>query len=149
MHIIERTKVDHPAAKVWPLIVSPEFFQLWNDKVVSMDAKDRFFLGQTFTTLYLMNGKNLSCATKVTALEEARLLVLEHSNCTGQGLSPNLEVIERITLTESGAGSVVVKDVEIRNSGIPWFLVPVIWFITTFGKRVGPDKLKQLADANA
>lgn len=41
MHLIERTEVDHPAAKAWPMIVSPEFFQLWNDKVISMEAKER------------------------------------------------------------------------------------------------------------
>lgn len=149
LHLIERTEVEHPAAKAWPMIVSPEFFQLWNDKVVSMDAKDRFLLGQVFQTRYRLSGRESQCRSEVTALEDGRLLEVQHTNFAGGKISPYLVVRERITLEETGGRTVIVKDIEIRNHGLHWMVVALFWLLNRFGKRAGPDKLKQLCDANA
>ena len=149
MHLIERNALDHPAATVWPLVVSPEMFSLWNDKIISMDAGERFTLGQTFTTRYLMTGKELSCRTTVTALEEGRLLELSHSDCVGPRIRTNLAIRERITLTESAGRTAVLKEIDIENHGIPWYFAALFWYVNRFGKPAGPDKLKQLCDASA
>lgn len=148
MHLIERTEVDHPAAKAWPMIVSPEFFQLWNDKVISMEAKERFLLGQVFATRYRMSGRETLRLSEAASLEEGRLLEIVHSNFAGDRISPYLVVRERITLEETGGRTVIVKDVEIRNHGMHWSLVALFWLAFRFAKPAGPDKLKQLCDAN-
>lgn len=148
MHLVERTELDHPIAKVWPLIVTPEAFQLWNDKVVAMDAAERFILGQSFQTRYVMNDRAMRCLTTVTALEDGRLLELQHTNCVGDKILSDLLVCERITLTESGGRTVVVKDIKITNHAIPWYFMPLIWLLNRTGKPDGPDKLKELCEAN-
>ncbi len=114
-----------------------------------MDAHDRFVLGQTFTTRYVMSGKHIVCLSTITALEEGRLLEIRHSNCVGEKIHKDLTVAERITLVESGGRTVLVKDIDIKNSGTPWFLLALIWFLTRIGSPVGPNKLKMLCDTNA
>jgi uncharacterized protein YndB with AHSA1/START domain len=147
MNLRERTAIDRPAALVWRYIVTPELFQQWNDKIVAMDARGAFQPGQRFSTQYEMRRKQLQCWSQVTRLEERRQLELRHGNCSGQGIRRDIEVIERITLEEKDGRTIVTKDVTIRNSGVPWFVVPLIWFINRFGKPAQPDKLKAMCES--
>jgi hypothetical protein len=55
----------------------------------------------------------------------------------------------RVTLEESRGRTTVTKIVTVRNHGIPWFLMPLIWFVTRLGKPVGPDPLKSLLEGGA
>jgi uncharacterized protein YndB with AHSA1/START domain len=146
MRIRERTEIDRPAAHVWHFIITPELFLRWNDKVVESEARGAFQLGQRFHTRYQMTGKQLQCWSAVTALEEGRLLELQHGNCSGKGVHGDIKVIERITLEEKHSRTIVIKDVHMMNHGIPWFIVPIIWFITRFGKPVGKNRLKELCE---
>ena len=75
----------------------------------------------------------------VTALEEGRPLEMRHGNCTGQGIRRDIEMIDRITLEETGGRTIVTKNVTIRNSVVPWFVVPLNWFINRFGEPVQLD----------
>ena len=127
MRIRERTVIDRPAAAVWPFIITPEHFQQWNEKVSSMEARGRFQPGLRFVTHYTWNRKQMQCQSVALRIEEGRLLELHHSRPIGPGLNRELEVIERVTLEDRGARSVVIKDVHIRNHDLPWFLVPLIW----------------------
>jgi hypothetical protein len=144
----ERTEIGRPAAHVWRFIITSELFLQWNDKVVDMEARGEFQRDQRFHTRYEMNHKQLQCWSQVTKLEEGRLLELRHGNCSGQGIHRGIEVTERITLEEKGVRTIVRKDVIIRNSGIPWFVVPLIWFLNRFGKPVQPDKLKAMCEGH-
>jgi len=146
MHIRERTVINRPAAAVWPYIVTPEKFQEWNEKVSSMEARGGFRLGQRFVTHYTWKNKQIQCQSVAVRLEEGRVLELRHASPIGQGLNCDLEVIERVTLEDRGARSVVTKDVYFRNHDLPWFLVPLVWFITRFGKPVGRDRLKAMCE---
>jgi hypothetical protein len=74
-------------------------------------------------------------------------------NC-GTGTAPDRasawpsRSIERITLEEKDGRTIVTKDVTVRNSGVPWFVVQLIWFIGRFGKPVGKDKLMEICEGD-
>ncbi len=149
MILKERSEIDRPAAHVWRFIITPELFLQWNDKVVEMEARGTFQLGQHFHTRYEMRNKQLQCWSEVTRLEAGRLLELQHGNCSGQAGRRDIRIIERITLEEKGGRTIVTKEVHMMNHGIPWFFVAVIWFINRFGRPVGKDKLKALCEGVA
>jgi uncharacterized protein YndB with AHSA1/START domain len=147
MHIRERTRINRPAAEVWPYIITPEAFQRWNEKVASMEARGRFELGQRFVTHYTWKNKQIQCQSVAVRIEEGRLLELRHSGPIGAGVNHDLEVVERVALGDRGVRSVVTKDVYFKHHDLPWFLVPLVWFITRFGKRVGKDRLREMCEA--
>ncbi len=149
MHIRQRTVIDRPAAEVWPFIVTPERFQEWNEKVSSMEAKRSFQIGQRFVTHYTWKKKLLQCQSVAVRIEEGRLLELRHVGMIGAGVNREMEVIERITLEDRGARSMVTKDVYFANHDIPWILVLLMWFISRFGKPAGEDRLKSMCEGNA
>lgn len=149
MRILERTEIDRPVVKVWPYIISPEHFQKWNKRIIALEAKGEFRLGQLFTTHYQMSAKQIQCVSTATAIEEGRLLELRHSNCIGNGINPELEVCERITLQEVKGRTIVTKEVVIKNHDVPWILIPIIWFVTRFGKPTEPDTLKLMCESDA
>ena len=146
MKIRERHVVGRPAAMVWPYVIRPEHFAKWNTKIASIEATGEFRLGQPFTTHYRWNNKSIQCVTVPTELQPGRLLELRHSNLTGPDVRHDMEIYERITLREAGGHSFVTKVVTLRNHGIPWFFVPIVWFVANFGARVGPDPLKLLCE---
>lgn len=149
MRLRERAEIDRPADHVWRFVVTPELFLQWNDKVVGMEARGTFQQGQRFHTRYVMSGKQLQCWSKVTALEPERLLELQHGNCSGKGVHGDIKVIERITLEEKHGRTIMIKDVYMLNHGIPWFLVPLIWFVTRFGRPVGKDSVKEMCEGKS
>jgi hypothetical protein len=95
-----------------------------------------------------MSGKKIQCVSTVIAIEEGRLLEIRHSDCMGEKIHRDLEVTERITLEEAKGRTIVKKEVVIKNHGIPWLLMPLIWFVTRFGKPTGPDPLKMMCEGN-
>ncbi len=146
MKITERSYIQTPPEKVWPYLISPEHFQEWNDKIVSMEARGTFVLNQPFVTHYRLGKQSSQCLSTVVAIEPLRLLELHHRAVATGRDGASLEAVERITLAPRGAASVVTKTVWIRNHHIPWLLVPLIWFVTHFGSRAGRDKLKDLCE---
>lgn len=146
MRIVEKSVIKRPAAQVWPYIISPEHFKVWNDKVVSMGAKGHFVPHQIFVSQYKMSGKETQCASTVSDIQENRLLELRHENLIGQGIRTDMVVTERITLKESRGTTTVMKEVIVQNHGVPLIFQLLIWFVNRFGTRKGPDKLKQLCE---
>ena len=149
MRLYDRSEIARPASAVWPYIITAEHFRQWNDKIIGLEAAGHFHLGHAFHTHYRMRGRDLRCWSKVTALEPERLLELHHGNCSGKGRQRDLAVVERITLEEKSGRTIVQKVITVRNHGIPWFLLPLIWLITRFGRPVGRDKLKELCEGTA
>jgi hypothetical protein len=149
MRILERSEIDRPVVNVWPYIIFPEHFQKWNKRIISLEAKGEFRLGQLFTTRYQMGAKQIQCVSAATAIQEGRLLELRHSNCIGNGINPELEVCERITLQEVKGRTIVTKEVVIKNHDLPWIMIPIIWFVTHFGKSTEPDTLKLMCESGA
>ena len=147
MRLIERSRIDRPAAVVWPYVIRPEHFKEWSSKIDSMDVTGEFRVGQPFTTHYLWNGKPLQCASVATEIEPGRVLELKHSALMGPGIKPGMEVRERITLDDSWGGRTsVTKTITISNHDVAWPWLLLIWFINRFGHRVEPDPLKALVE---
>ena len=147
MRIRQRTVIDRPAAQVWRHVIRPESFRRWNEKISALDAVGEFRVGQPFTTHYLWRGKPLQCASIATDIQAGRVLELRHTAPVGPGVPPNLEIRQRISLHPRGARTVVTRFVSIDNDGMPWFLRPLVWFVTRFGAPTGPDPLKVLCEA--
>src|SRR5262249_62096577 len=124
MKIRERSVIDRPPATVWPYIIRAESFAKWNTKISSIDATGEFRPGQPFTTHYRWNNKDVQCATVATEIQPGRLLELRHSGLTGQGIHPDMEIVERIMLRAAGRGSTVTKVRPSKNHGMPWVFVP-------------------------
>ena len=146
MKIRERSVIDRPAVNVWPYIARPESFVQWNTKIRSMDATGEFRLGQPVNTHYLWNNKSIQCVTVPIEIRECRVLELRHSQLTGAGIRPDMEISERITLRDAGGRTYVTKVVTLKNHGVPWLFAPVVWFLANFGARVGGDPLKALCE---
>jgi hypothetical protein len=149
MRISERTEIERPVMKVWSYVIKPEYFQKWNKNIVSMEARDKFTLGQPFATHYKLGKKESQCISVVTSMIEGSLLELRHSNCTDTNGPTEMEALERITLKERMGKTIVTKDVFIKNHGMPLILLPLIWFITRFGHPAEPDRLKVMCEKDA
>jgi hypothetical protein len=148
MRIVERSEIDRPVMKVWSHVIKPEDFQKWNKNIVSLEARGEFRVGQPFATHYKLGKKQSQCLSVVTNMIEGELLELRHSNCVGKDSCPDLEAVERITLKERNDKTMVIKEVTIKNHGVPWILVPIIWFVTRFGYSTGPDPLKLMCESD-
>jgi hypothetical protein len=146
MRILERTEIERSAKKVWSYVIRPEYFQKWNKNIVSMEARGEFRLGQPFTTHYKLGKKQTQCISVVTSLIEGKVLELRHSNCVGTNVHPAMEAVERIILREHNGKTIVTKEVSVKNHGISLIFVPIIWFITRFGRSTEPDSLKLMCE---
>ena len=71
--ITERSYIQAPPEKVWPYLITPEHFQEWNDKIVSMEARGTFVLNQPFVTHYRLGKQSSQCLSTVVAIEPLRL----------------------------------------------------------------------------
>jgi uncharacterized protein YndB with AHSA1/START domain len=149
MRIRQRSTIDRPVAEVWPYVIRPESFQRWNTKVSAMDATGEFRPGQPFTTHYQWKGKSVQFVSVATEIQAGRVLELRHTAPVGPGLRPDMDIRERVTLEPRGKRTVVTKVVSITNHGMPWFFLPLIWFVTRFGARTDPDPLKVLCEGEA
>uniref|UniRef100_C6DYB0 DUF3592 domain-containing protein n=1 Tax=Geobacter sp. (strain M21) TaxID=443144 RepID=C6DYB0_GEOSM len=58
-----------------------------------------------------------------------------------------MEVVERFDLQDKGDHTVVIKTITVKNHHIPLLFLPLIWFVTRFGKPVMPDRLKHLCES--
>ena len=146
MKLIERSVISAAPEKIWPFIISPERFQEWNDKIVSIGAREAFVPGQSFSTFYKMSGQSSQCLSVAVEIRPFRLLELKHTAVLSSKGRSNAEAVERITLVPEGAVTVVTKTVLIKDHGIPFIFLPFIWFVTRFGKRQGEDKLKTMCE---
>ena len=147
MRLRERTEIERPVARVWPYVIRPEYFQRWNPKISSMDARGEFRLGQPFTTHYRWRAKELQCVSIATEIQDGRVLTLRHSSPVGPGIRRDMEILERVTLEEAGGRTIVTKVVDVEHHGVPWLLLPLIWFVSRFGRPVGPNPLKTMCEA--
>lgn len=147
MRIKERTIIERPAAAVWPIVATAETYREWNDKITHVEATGPFTLGQRFATRFALHGPPTQFMTQVTALVEGSVIELRHSSPLGSGARAEVEATERVTIEGSGARTVVTKVVTVRNHGLPWWALLLVWFVTRVGKPAGEDRLKRMCEA--
>lgn len=147
MRMVFRIEIDRAASVVWKNIVTPESFQKWNDKIESMDARGEFRLGEPFMTTYNWRSKITQCMSVVTTLVPNHILELRQSNFAGVGVDPRMEASERIILEEKEGRTIVTRVLSIKHHGVPFILVPILWFVSRFGKPAKSDPLKLMCEA--
>jgi uncharacterized protein YndB with AHSA1/START domain len=148
MHLIERSTMNCPIRNVWHAITTPELILKWNDKILSINARGRLVLNRSFDMQCKLTSDTVTCTTVPTRLEEPYVLELTHGNVVGEKTPRDLKVIERFMLSEKNNVTHLRKDIWIRNHGIPFFVVPLIWLINRTGRPTGPDRLKELCEAD-
>ena len=75
------------------------------------------------------------------------MLALRHASPLGPGIKLDMEIVERITLEAAGGRTIVTKVVHVKHHGVPWMLLPLIWFVSRFGRPTGPNPLKTMCEA--
>ena len=146
MRLMRRTEIRRQAMTVWGYVIRPERFQKWNKKIAGMEAHGEFRLGQPFATRYKWKGRSTQCVSVATSITVGSLLELRHSSFVGDNVNPEMEVIERITLSESRGRTVVTKELSIKH-GIPLIWAPIFWLIVRFGWPAEPDALKSICES--
>jgi hypothetical protein len=127
-------------------VIKPEKFMLWNKKIKGMSVTGQFTVNQFFATVYNWHGRQSQCKSIATRIIDGEMLELRHSDFLGKNMPHELVVLERITLQENKEVTVVTKDVFMKNHGLPFFLVPVFWFVNRFGWSPEPDHLQLLCE---
>jgi len=146
MRLMRRREIRRQAMTVWGYVIRPERFQKWNKKIAGMEAYGEFRLGQPFATRYRWKGRPIQCVSVATSITVGSLLELRHSSFVGDNVNPEMEVIERITLSESRGRTVVTKELSIKH-GIPLIWAPIFWLIVRFGWPAEPDALKSICES--
>ena len=146
MRLLFRVKISKPADGIWKFLVTAEYFQQWNDKIESIDCRGEFRSGESFATRYQWRGKITQCMTTVTALVPLRLLELHHSDFVGLDVKNDMDVVERISLSGRAGWTMVTRQLRIKNHGVPIILIPVLWFVSRFGRPTEPDPLKVMCE---
>ena len=147
MRMVFKIDIDRPASTVWKYVNDPESFQEWNDKIESMDVRGEFRVGEPFKTSYKWRDTVTQCLSVVTQLSDERLLELRHSDFIGVDVDPHMVAIERIVLNEGKGRTRVTKILSVKNHGVPLIFVPLLWFVSRFGKPKDPDPLKLMCEA--
>lgn len=150
LKLVDKSLINAPPEKIWPYLITPEKFQKWNEKLVSLEARGTFILNQPFVTHYKLSKRETQCLSTTVRIETMRLIEFKHVSTFNSAGHNELEATERVTLYPKGNQTQVIKEVWIRNTGVPWYLAPIIlpliWFVNRFGKRKGEDLLKKLCE---
>jgi uncharacterized protein YndB with AHSA1/START domain len=151
MKIKETIKIAASAAEVWPFVAVPARMAGWNPKLVSVSraSEQPVILGERFSAVYVMSGKNRESDVEVTACEPAALVTYRNHFNSGNG-RPSF-VDESYTLSAQAGATVVEQVVDLSGAGIPLFWRAVIWFIGRFGKSVEEPymlRLKRLVESD-
>lgn len=152
MKLREHVRIRASPEAVWPYIANPVLMSAWNPKIVSTDrlSDEPLRLGETFTVIFKMSGKEREAKIEVVACQQPTSLTLRHR--TADGPEPYTDAT--YTLTLKGETTLVEECIDLSKQGIPWFFRALIWFIKTFGKPSGPGKpylerLKDLVEGKA
>ncbi len=144
MRLLQKTKIEQPAYRVWKYVIKPEYFKKWNKKIDSMEAKDEFRLNQFFQTSYKWNNRQISCRSIAVSIVEKSLLELRHTDFLGINIKHEMIIVERVILNERKGKTTVTKDVSIRNHSIPLLIVPIFWLVNRFSSSKELDALDLL-----
>jgi uncharacterized protein YndB with AHSA1/START domain len=141
----ERVKIAARPADVWPRVADPEQMKLWNDKLVacSRSLAGELRAGERYHATLEMAGKTKQFEVTVEEVVPARRIVLCYREPNAS--SPR-EVRETLELSETRAGTSVLRIIDLRRSGIPLFWRIVIAFIQRRGKPKGKPMLEALRE---
>lgn len=82
----------------------------------------------------------------VTSIVPGRVIEICHSNFVGPKVNPAMEAVEQIELKERRDKTLVVRRIAVKNHGVPFVFIPLLWFVSRFGHPTEPDPLKLLCE---
>jgi len=138
-----REEIDIAASVeiVWPLVSDPVRMAAWQPKVGSVTpiTAGEPRIGARYRIIFRMNGREQPFTSTIEEFHPPVRIVLLH---IGQ---KDRRVRETFDLAPNSAGGTNLRhEVDLSNSGIPWYWKPVIAFITRFGQSQGDGPLENL-----
>jgi uncharacterized protein YndB with AHSA1/START domain len=136
---------------VWPLLADPQQMANWHAKLVAVrrSASGTVRLGDRFGTTYTLSGSENDAEAEVIRCQPPAALTYRHhvnlKQCTGY-------VDESFDLQYNGKVTRVKQTLDFSKSGLPLWARGLMWFVSRFGKPVGPslfEPLKRAAEANS
>jgi uncharacterized protein YndB with AHSA1/START domain len=138
-----------PPETVWPLLADPQQMADWHEKLVAVrrSATGPVRLGDRFGTRYTLSGRENDAEAEVIRCQPPAAITYRHhfslKQCTGY-------VDESFDLEYDGEVTRVKQTLDFSKSGLPLWARGLMWFVSRFGKPVGPslfEPLKQTAEA--
>ena len=137
----EEIDIAAPVEIVWPLVSDPVRMAAWQPKVGSVTpiTTGEPRIGSRYRIIFRMNGREQPFTSTIEEFHPPVRIVLLH---IGQ---KDRRVRETFDLAPNGAGGTSLRhEIDLSNSGIPWYWKPVIAFITRFGQSQGDGPLEHL-----
>jgi len=121
--------------EVWPFVADPVGQATWNEKIVEVrrHSDQAVRLGETFGMTYRMSGKDTPNEV--------------HFRHQYRWKSRFRYAVEKYRLQQQGDCVEVTQEIDLSETGIPWFFRALIWFISRFGKSVGKSNMERLKAA--
>lgn len=143
MYLRDAVSIDRSAEVVWTIVGDPECIPLWNPRLVEIRQMltQACHVGTRYHCTYAFNRKRATLQGEVIEYDPPRRLALR---LHGDALAWNADVVESYTVTPEGHGARVVQEIQINNSGIPWYVRTLVWCIHKFGKPTGKPFLHEL-----
>lgn len=152
MQIKQQVTIEATADRVWAFLVPPEKMKLWNEKLIEVEevSTREISVGYRYQPTYRMKGKDNKLIAEIVIYEPPNHLKI---SCKELNVSDpkwfGRNITEEYVLTSKGNSTHLEQIITFDNTGIPWILRALIWFITSFGKPTGEpylDKLKRLVE---
>ena len=143
MPLCDQIVISAPPDAVWPRIADPVLMAEWNPKLVAIDrdADGPVRLGEHYSALYRMSGRDRESTVEVIACEPPRRLVLRHTFTTNGRTRVAVESYELIPQDD---GSRLEQSVDLSQAGIPAPFRLVFGLIHRFGRSAEEPYLERL-----
>ena len=137
----EDIDIAAPVEVVWPLVSDPVRMAAWQPKIASVTpiTAGEPRIGSRYRICFRTNGREQAFNSTIERFDPPVRVVLLHE---GQ---KDRRVRETFDLAPTPAGHTNLRhQIDLSNSGIPWYLKPVVAFITRFGQPRGEGTLEPL-----
>lgn len=146
MSMSESIKISARLDEVWPFVADPVGHVIWNEKVVDIrrDSDTTVQLGERFEMTYRMSGKDRESEVEVVVCDPPNEVHFRHQY---RWKAQFHYAVEKYRLRQHGEQVKVTQEIDMSESGIPWFFRVLIWFLSRFGKPVGQTNMERLKEA--
>jgi uncharacterized protein YndB with AHSA1/START domain len=140
--MLEQIDIAAPVEVVWPFVADPVRMAKWQPKIASVTSitAGEARLGARYRIVFRMNGREQPFTTTIEKFEPPVRVVFLH---VGQKERTVRETFDLAPSADKGHTN-VRHEIDLSDSGIPWYWKPVIAFITRFGQPQGDGPLEHL-----
>lgn len=148
MKLRESVVIAAAAEDVWPWVADPVLQAGWNPKIVEVnrDAKGLACLGEKFSVVYRMRGRETKSLVEVTRCQPPLSIAFQHSQ-------DDRHVVEELyTIEPCAKGSRLLQTIDLSRAAVPWPFRVIMWLINRLGRPQGQpylDRLRELVEQSA